>query len=212
LVALSGVQRMESYEVQIKVPLEKVDHIIARLEEGHFELIKRAHYRQYDHYLLFDGSDPDAARFRYREDSFLDDQGEIYQARTRLTLIGELRREPFPNAVMLSRSRYLSPAEYTLRFYQEYFDAEREMVVQKDRLRWRIIYQDTEMAINVDRVLQPAMPGYFVEVKARTWSRSDAKRKAELIEELLEELGVGVADAVTREYVELAAAQKAQTD
>ena len=112
---------------------------------------------------------------------------------------------------MLSRSRYLSPAEYTLRFYQEYFDAEREMVVQKDRLRWRIIYQDTEMAINVDRVLEPAMPGFFVEVKARTWSRSDAKRKAELIEELLEELGVGVADAVSREYVELAAAQKAQS-
>jgi 5-methylthioadenosine/S-adenosylhomocysteine deaminase len=64
------------------------------------------------------------------------------------------------------------------------------------------------MAINVDQVLEPAISGYFLEVKSRTWSRTDAARKAELIEALLEEMGVGVGDAVTREYVELATAQK----
>ena len=117
-----------------------------------------------------------------------------------------MRREPFPNAVMLSRSRYLAPAEQSLRFYREYFDPSGRWWSRRLRRRWRIIYQDTDMAINVDQVTEPALPGYFLEVKSRTWSRRDAKRKAELIAALLEELGVALSAAERKEYVEIAMA------
>jgi 5-methylthioadenosine/S-adenosylhomocysteine deaminase len=45
--------------------------------------------------------------------------------------------------------------------------------------------------------------GYFLEVKSRTWSRKDADLKAELVNELLNLLGVGEAETVTQDYIEM---------
>jgi len=58
--------------------------------------------------------------------------------------------------------------------------------------------------VNIDRVQKPEIPGQFLEVKSRTWSRSDAERKASLITELLELFGVDIASAEPRDYPELA--------
>ncbi|MCA9985856.1 MAG: amidohydrolase family protein [Anaerolineales bacterium] len=206
LVMLAGVQRMESYEIQIKVPLADDKAILEALENEQWEVIKQTHYKQYDHYLHFDGHDPDAARLRFREDTMANAKGELTGSRTRLTLIGETDRDELANAVMLSRSRFLASATNSLRFYREYFDPATETVVQKERRRWRILFEDTEFALNLDRVLEPALPGYFLEVKARTWSRTDAIRKSEMVAELLERLGVSPTLAEKREYVELATA------
>jgi 5-methylthioadenosine/S-adenosylhomocysteine deaminase len=204
LVLLSGVQRQESFEVQVKVPMD--DDTAARilLESSALSITRYAHYRQYDHYFLFDNGDPDADRLRYREDEFINEAGEVTQVRARLTLIGEGGREQFDNAVMLSRSRWLAAADRSLRFYQEYFAPARELRVHKDRQRWHILYKATDFAINLDRVLEPELPGYFLEIKSRTWSRSDAERKARLIAELLTHCGLEVERADRREYTEIA--------
>jgi 5-methylthioadenosine/S-adenosylhomocysteine deaminase len=204
LVILEGVQRQESFEVQIKVPLDDESQVLAVLESDQVEIAKRSHYRQFDSYFYFDGSDPDAARLRYREDEFVDEDGNVYQARSRLTLLGEAHEREYPNAVLLSRSRYLAPADQSLRFYREYFAPLVEVDVNKDRRRWRILYRETDFAVNVDRVTKPDMPGYFLEIKSRTWSRSDAQRKAGLITEILALLGVDPAAAERKAYAELA--------
>jgi len=204
LVLLSGVQRLESFEVQVKAPIRDDAAIQKVLASGKIHVTRVAHYRQYDHYFLFDSGDPDAARLRYREDEFIGDNGEVTQARARLTLIGEGEREEFHNAVMLSRSRFLATADRSLRFYQEYFAPARELRVHKDRYRWHILYKATDFAINLDRVLEPELPGYFLEIKARTWSRSDAERKAALIAELLAQFGLELGQAERREYAEIA--------
>jgi len=204
LVLLAGVQRLESFEVQVKAPVDDDTAVLAALSDGPITVTRAAHYRQYDHYFLFDSGDPDAARLRYREDEFIDEAGEVTQVRARLTLIGEGEREEFPNAVMLSRSRFLATADRSLRFYQEYFAPARELRVHKDRYRWHILYKATDFAINLDRVLEPELPGYFLEIKARTWSRSDAERKAVLITELLGQFGLALDQAERREYTEIA--------
>ena len=204
LVLLAGVQRLESFEVQVKVPLESIDSIKAIFASGEIEITKESHYKQYDHYFVFAGDDPDASRLRYREDEYLDEHGKVYQARDRLTLLGEVHEQEYPNAVMLSRSRYLAPAEQSLRFYREYFAPDQEIEVHKERRRWRILHQETDFAINLDKVEKPALSGYFLEIKARTWSRSDAERKAALITELLELFGVDPGAAVPKEYIQLA--------
>ncbi len=204
LVLLAGVQRLESFEVQVKVPVDDDAAVLAALSGGPITVTRAAHYRQYDHYFIFDSGDPDAARLRYREDEFIDEAGEVTQVRARLTLIGEGQREEFPNAVMLSRSRFLATADRSLRFYQEYFAPARELRVHKDRYRWHILYKATDFAINLDRVLEPGLPGYFLEIKARTWSRSDAERKAALITELLGQFGLTLGQAERREYTEIA--------
>lgn len=213
LVLLAGVQRQESFEVQVKVPLSEADYqrILRMLKEGQSDQIevgRYAHYRQFDDYFFFEGSDPDAARLRYREDEFINEQGEVMQARVRLTLIGEGERQEFPNAVMLSRSRFLAAADRSLRFYREYFAPAREVRVNKDRRRWHILYQATDFAINLDQMVAPEVPGYFLEIKARTWSRSDAERKAALITELLTLFGIEPGSAERREYAEIAIATK----
>ncbi|MGD2078111.1 MAG: amidohydrolase, partial [Chloroflexota bacterium] len=155
LVLLAGVQRQESFEIQVKVPVTNVEGIIAALEGDEIVITKRAHYRQFDSYFVFEEGDPDAARLRYREDEFVDEEGKSFQVRSRLTLLGEASEQEYPNAVMLSRSRWLAPAEQSLRFYREYFAPDLEVEVNKDRLRWRILYRDTDFAVNLDKVNKP---------------------------------------------------------
>jgi 5-methylthioadenosine/S-adenosylhomocysteine deaminase len=178
--------------------------VLAGLQSEAIEITKQSVYRQYDSYFFFDGRDPDADRLRYREDEFIGADGEVFQARSRLTLLGESSLEEYPNAVMLSRSRYLAPAEQSLRFYREYFDPAQEVEVHKERRRWRIVYKETDFAVNLDAMKRPELPGYYLEVKSRTWSRTDAERKANLIAELLELLGVTVSQILREEYAEIA--------
>lgn len=204
LVVLAGVQRQESYEVQLKAALEDDSHILQVLQGPEVEIVKQSLYRQYDHYFFFDGRDPDADRLRYREDEFIGPKGEIFDARSRLTLLGRQHLDEYPNAAMLSRSRYLAPAEQSLRFYREYFDPQREVEVHKERRRWRILYKETDFAINLDQMKQPALPGYYLEIKSRTWSRRDAERKADLISELLQLFGIEAGEVQRSEYAELA--------
>lgn len=203
LVALAKIERQESYEIQIKLPLPNDQPIIALLQSGALEVTKYAHYKQYDNYFIFDQDDPYAARLRFREDDFINEKGEVTGARQRLTLLGESTPQPFPNAVMLSRTRYMTEATQSVRFYREYFAPPKEMEVHKERRRWHIIYENTDFAVNLDRVFNPDL-GYFLEIKARTWSRADAERKAELIESLLAEFGLDAAAAAQHEYIELA--------
>jgi 5-methylthioadenosine/S-adenosylhomocysteine deaminase len=209
LVLLAGVQRQESFEIQVKVPVASLDSILSVLDAGELTITKRAHYRQFDSYFVFEAGDPDAARLRYREDEFVNDEGKVFQVRSRLTLLGEASEQEYPNAVMLSRSRWLAPAEQSLRFYREYFAPEREVEVHKDRLRWRILYHDTDFALNLDQVIKPDIGGHFLEIKSRTWSRTDAERKAALITELLELFGLEPASAEPRDYPDLALDQPA---
>ncbi len=205
LVFLSGVQRQESFEVQIKVPVADNEPIVAFMKSGQLEITKYSHYRQFDQYFYFAEDDEDAALLRFREDEFVNPEGEVTQVRARLTLIGEEERRGFDNAVMLSRSRFLAEADRSLRFYQEYFDPLAERSVNKDRLRWRILYQGTDFAINLDRVIKPELPGYFLEVKSRTWSVSDAERKANLILEILRLFGVDPNMAEERDFAQIVA-------
>lgn len=204
LVLLSGVERQKSFEVQVKVPDVDKTAVLDFINSSHCQVTKKAHYRQYDSYFMFSGDDPDAARLRYREDEFVDDSGKVVQTRARLTLISQGESHEFPNAVMLSRSRYLADADRSLRFYREYFAPDSELQVNKDRLRWRIIYQDTDFAINLDQVTEPALPGYFLEIKSRTWSRTDAERKAGIIAEMLLQIGVDLTQAERQEYADIA--------
>ena len=197
LVLLSGVQRQESFEVQVKAPAVEKTAVLNFLNSEHCKIVRHAHYKQYDHYFIFADEDPDSARLRYREDEFVGEDGQVYQTRTRLTLIGEGERQEFPNAVMLSRTRFWTDADRSLRFYREYFAPESEIEVCKDRLRWHIIYKETDFAINFDKLVEPEIPGTFLEIKSRTWSRSDAERKAGLIAEILSLVGGRFGDGRT---------------
>lgn len=206
LVLLAGVERQESFEIQVKVPVADKDNVLRVLAGDQLEITKASHYREYDTYFMFENGDPDAARLRYREDEFVGDNDETYQVRTRLTLIGEEERSEFQTAVMLSRSRFLATADRSLRFYSEYFAPARQVAVSKDRLRWRVVYQETDFAINLDKLTSPELPGYFLEIKSRTWSRTDAARKAGLITELLTLFGLDPLTAERDDYPEMVTA------
>ncbi|MFO3795667.1 MAG: amidohydrolase family protein [Anaerolineales bacterium] len=201
LIALGGSSEQESFEVQVKVRVadrEALRQVIETHPEIHVTAFK--HYRQYDNYFFF--SDASQGRLRFREDDLLDAKGNLVNVRTRLTLIGAQREGHLTHDVLLSRSRYLAPATYPLRFYREYFQPDREVQIEKDRLRWHIRYRDTEFFVNLDHLLEPAL-GEFLEIKSRTWSRRDAEHKAELLQELLALLGLSQAEVVLSDYIEL---------
>jgi 5-methylthioadenosine/S-adenosylhomocysteine deaminase len=199
LIALGGSMEQESFEVQVKVKVENHDALIENLKRPEIEVNLHNHYLQYDEYFLFD--DPSQGRLRFREDNRINVKGESESVRSRLTLLGQ-KREDAIHDVWLSRSRFLAPAIHSLRFYREYFKPAREISIEKDRLRWHISYREIEFFINLDHIKEPEM-GYFLEIKSRTWSRTDAEHKAKLVNELLDMLGVGNAEVVTRDYIEI---------
>ena len=200
LVAIGGLREEESFEVQVKAPLASDETVRQVIESGEITVIKAVHYHQYDTYFSF--ADPSQGRLRYREDEILDEKGAVTRVRARLTLIGP-SREAELGTVLLFRSRYLAPATHSRRFYREYFRPVEERDVEKDRRRWLVAYRGVEFYVHLDRLMQPARPGFFLEIKSRTWSRRDAQDKAAVILELLAKFGATPGEALGDGYVDL---------
>ena len=202
LVAIGGALQEESFEVQAKVRINDPEPILSAINNPEIEILHTRHYHEYDTYFLF--TDKNQGTLRHREDEFVDEKGEVNNVRYRLTLIGPTSEHKFPSDVLLSRSRYLAPANHSLRFYREYFKPGDEIFIEKDRLRWRVLFRGTEFYINLDHIQKPNL-GYFLEVKSRTWSRIDADHKAMVATKLLEYLGVSTKEMVAEDYLELVA-------
>lgn len=201
LIAIGGATEEESFELQAKVAIPSIEKTIAAIETNPQITISRTrHYRQFDTYMNFD--DPSQGYVRYREDHTVADNGEITGVRSRLTHVGQTREHPFREEVILSRSRFLAPATHSLRFYKEYFKPEHTVEIEKDRMRYLVVYKDTEFFINVDKFELPKL-GYFLEVKSRTWSQQDAEKKARLAEDLLKALGASPKDVISNDYIEM---------
>jgi 5-methylthioadenosine/S-adenosylhomocysteine deaminase len=200
LVAVGGAVEQESFEVQVKARVPSGEQVQRVIESDHLTVIRASRYHQHDTYWSFD--DPEQGRLRYRQDEFLDERGSVIRERSRLTLTGQTREGRF-GAVLLSRSRYLAPAAHSQRFYREYFRPAGEHVVEKERRRWLVAYRGVEFYVHLDRLLSPATPGYFIEVKSRTWSRRDAQDKAAVITELLALFGANPDDTISDGYAEL---------
>jgi 5-methylthioadenosine/S-adenosylhomocysteine deaminase len=201
LVAVGGAVEQESFEVQVKARVPSEAQVMAVIGGKQVTIVRSSHYHQYDTYWSFE--DPDQGWLRYREDEFLDEAGTVTGARSRLTLTGRTRDDHF-GAVLLSRSRYFAPATHSTRFYREYFRPATERIVEKDRRRWLVAYRGVEFYVHLDRLMDPAHDGYFIEVKSRTWSRRDARDKAAVITDLLALFGTSPDDTISDGYAELA--------
>jgi len=197
LIAIGGATEGESFEVQAKVKITDPQPIIDCLEKPEIEVVYHRHYHEYDTYFVFD--DPEQGLVRLREDEFINKKGEVEHTRARLTHVGPEREEEFPRKVLLSRSRFLAPSTQTLRFLREYFQPDRELEIEKDRLRWLLRYKGTEFYLNIDDVEKPDL-GHFLEIKSRTWSRRDAEQKAEMVADLITVLGASPEETVTQDY------------
>jgi 5-methylthioadenosine/S-adenosylhomocysteine deaminase len=200
LVAIGGAMEGESFEVQAKVRINDPTPVLEALQLPEIEILRKRHYHEFDTYFVF--ADPSQGYLRYREDEFIDENGQVTNVRYRLTLIGPRRERQFPSDVLLSRSRFLAPAIHSLRFYREYFKPTSERAIEKDRQRWRMLYEGTEFFINLDRVDNPYL-GYFLEIKSRTWSRSDAEHKAQIATRLMQFLSAPPESTVAQDYLEL---------
>jgi len=200
LIAIGGASEEESYEVQVKVALTDPKLVISAVTQPGIEVLHHRHYHEYDTYFSF--TDTSQGYLRYREDEAIGPNDEISNVRYRLTLLGPTREGNFPTDVLLSRSRFIAPANNSLRFYREYFKPYQETVIEKHRLRWRILYHGLEFYINLDRMDNPAL-GHFLEVKSRTWSRRDAEHKALVARELIHSLGITHEIPVSQDYIEI---------
>jgi len=202
LLAVGGeVEQQETFEVQVKVRVPDTTAIEDRLRRHpDIQITKHTVRDQYDTYFLF--ADVLKGRIRYREDDVLGEDGEVVESIYTLTLTGPVRERQYENSVVLSRSRYTAAATRSLRFYREYFQPDEERQINKRRRRYRIRYKEVDFAINLDKLVRPAVPGMYLEIKSRTWSKNDAVRKAELIGELLDLLEVDRSGLLMQEYVD----------
>ncbi len=206
LVAIGGVAQEHSFEVQVKArqpDKAALKALAARLNKIPDVTVTRSSHRyQYDVYFTFD--DPSGHRLRYREDEVIDPQTqEVTDVIYRLTLTTTAKEREYENSVLLSRSRFDAPASRSQRFYREYFNPQNEITIHKERRRFHLRYGGTDFALNLDCILKPEDAGCFLEIKSHTWSRQDAERKASLIGELLEVLGVPQDALVRVEYPDL---------
>ena len=139
LTVTQGMERGESFEVQAKLVLRDDSALERLLTHGDVTVLKQVHYRQYDTWFTF--ADEADGRLRYREDDLLDEQGGVSSTRSRLTLTRPNKIDDYDQAVTLSHSRFIAPADRPLRFYREYFRPDAESALEKDRRRWHILYQ-----------------------------------------------------------------------
>jgi 5-methylthioadenosine/S-adenosylhomocysteine deaminase len=199
ILAIGGVEQEEIFEVQVKARVPEGTLLEQLLAFPQITDRRRSQRVQYDTYFVF--RDESRGRLRYREDNLQDENGRMHPTYT-LTLTLPTRREEYPNAAILSRSRYTATADRSLRFYREYFQPDEIREVEKRRQRVHISYKGQHFAINLDNIVNPPL-GCFLEIKSRTWSRADAEDKVRLIGELLELFRIAPEDLVKREYVEL---------
>lgn len=201
LAVTQGLERGESFEVQTKAILRETIVLDKLLKHPDVQVLQTKRYRQFDTYFEFDRSG--VGRLRYREDDLMDERGEVQSVRSRLTLNGPIKENTFNSSVVLSRSRFIAPADRPLRFYREYFQPIGEYELHKDRRRWHLHYQGVLFYINVDRILKPDLPDTFIEIKSRTWSAMDAENKAYRIQEMLAILGIETDDIILTDYLEM---------
>ncbi|MFW5708886.1 MAG: amidohydrolase family protein [Chloroflexota bacterium] len=202
LLAVGGLERSESFEVQAKARIPDAGIVEKLLAHEDVEVLREVHYRQYDTYFMFD--DPHQGRVRYREDDKITEGGEISEVRARLTYTMPTKEREFNSAVLLSHSRFIAPADRPLRFYREYFQPASTETLQKERRRWRIHYQDVLYYINIDEIKEPALTdNLFIELKARTWSLVDAQHKADGIQRMMQILGIKAKDIERLDYLEM---------
>jgi 5-methylthioadenosine/S-adenosylhomocysteine deaminase len=203
LLALGGLSQEESFEVQVKAHLDDLTMVEKFLKDPELTIIKSSRYRQYDTYFSFDLAGQ--GQLRIREDIYLDEfDRPTPRSRYRLTLTGEASEHEYPLGVILSRARFTASAEQTIRFYREFLNPSEEREIVKLRRRHRFLFHDTQFAINIDRLTAPERPGYYVEIKSRTWSSRDAENKADFIVELLSKLGIAENQLLKAEYYSLA--------
>ena len=131
LIAIGNATEEESFEIQMKVRISDPNLVLQMIEKTDIEILYHRHYHEFDTYFMF--ADPELGTLRYREDEFIEPGTKTGQARYRLTMIGPAREHQFPSEVLLSRSRYLAPANHSLRFYREYFKPHSEVNIEKDR-------------------------------------------------------------------------------
>jgi 5-methylthioadenosine/S-adenosylhomocysteine deaminase len=202
ILAIGGVQQAEIFEVQVKALIsdEQAQHIADLIREPPIQITKTSERVQHDTYFLW--NDGEKGRIRLREDNRTD-PGAREVPKYTITLTPPAVRDVYPSAILLGRARYTAMADRTLRFYREYFQPDHVVTIEKQRRRWRIIYEGEDFAVNIDRLVGHARPGPYLEIKSRTWSRRDAQHKAMLIGRLLDHFGVREDALVKQEYVEL---------
>lgn len=203
LVAVAvDVERAESFEIQMKAKIADTSIVEELFSHEDAEVLRAVHYRQYDTYFLFD--DPQPSRIRYREDDRITLDGSVEGVRMRLTYTTAEKEQVLEDAVVLSHSRFIAPASHPLRFYEEYFQASKQRKLQKERRRWRVLYKGVLFFVNVDKLVEPKLDDtFYIEIKTRTWSLSDAKNKAVFIREMMAVLGIDMSEVIRGDYLEM---------
>lgn len=193
----------ETFEIQVKIRLPELIDLNQRLTQAGLQPFRTSVRKQYDTYFFFDGEEGD--RLRFREDEVKRSELDEFPVETfyRMTLMGPSKEREFENSVLLSRARYTTSANHSLRFYREYFQPVAEREVTKLRYRCHIIFEDKDFAINLDQINGEAPHNVYLEIKSRTWSAKDAVVKAELIGKLLEIFGFAADNQFKIEYVDL---------
>jgi 5-methylthioadenosine/S-adenosylhomocysteine deaminase len=200
LLAIGGLDQQETFEVQVKAYLPEHLDTGDWLQRPEITVIQHSQRKQYDTYFIFKGDDH--GRIRYREDNVLDADGQVSPIYN-LVYTGPVVEQEYENSVVLTRSRYASRADRSLRFYREYFQPIEQREIIKNRRRYHIRYKGMPFVVNLDEILQPPQRELFIEIKSRTWSVRDAMRKAMLIGEILALFGITDDQVVRRDYVDL---------
>jgi 5-methylthioadenosine/S-adenosylhomocysteine deaminase len=200
LLAIGGLDQQETFEVQVKAHVPGDLDIGAWISKPEITVIQQSERRQYDTYFIFD--DPNQGRIRYREDDVVDDGDDVAPIYN-LVYTGPVVEQEYENSIVLTRSRFASRADRSLRFYSEYFQPAEQREIVKHRRRYHVRFKGMPFVVNVDQITQPAHDGLYVEIKSRTWSARDAVRKAQLIGEILGLFGITDQQVVRRDYMDL---------
>ncbi|MDQ7037398.1 MAG: hypothetical protein Q9P01_21925 [Anaerolineae bacterium] len=67
-----------------------------------------------------------------------------------------------------------------------------------------MLYKGVLFFINIDRVIKPELSDMYIEIKTRTWSKTDAENKANFVHEMMDILEIDVSKVERKDYLEMA--------
>ena len=198
---LSEMPYTPGFEIQTKFLVQSSDisHVYNKISD---EIISEEEVTQSDYYISPIRYQPNTSAYlRYREETPLKHSLKKTPSHI-LTWTRLINKSRYENVSIMNREREeIKVGHPSIIFFLEFLNAKIDKKIVKRRRRIKL----KEVTINLDRIEEPLKRGaFFVEIKANAWDYDESRNKAEIINRLMKDMGMGIEmKSIDKAYYEI---------
>ncbi len=201
LIKLGAVDVEPTYEMQIKFKFEEEPAVFEVLKRGAIAVSDVQTVKQRD--IYFKQKLEERGYLRLREEQAVSEQDEP-AGKPKYTLTSTAGTVIDEKGITIMRRRRMDTrVEPTIAFFMDYFGVKKDKEIEKIRRKLKCIYKGVHISINIDRFIKPAISVRYVEVKSSAWTRKEANRQRDIMNEFIGVLGFEHEKQIKQSYYEM---------